>query len=396
MRKWIFNYYIFSTLFFAWFLISSNVDGRLLPTGSFRNFLKIKGNKYSLKDFYSNDSKLELAVYRYMDALTDREKVAQMLILPLGENGYSLEEIKNFVRNIRVGGIIFLKNDYKKTIEYVRVINSLYSNNSSIPPLFAIDGEPSLLHTRLVGVEPLPPAGSLVSERECREVALKIADILKEIGIQYNFAPVCDLSYNTDIIGNRSFGENKDHVIDFCKIFIDVMTSSNIVSTVKHFPGHGTIEGDTHGRLLYAEGIPPEIDIFKALIDYGVISVMVGHIAVKSNDIYNTKGKPSTLSRNMVTNVLKKRMGFKGLVVTDAMTMNAVSSFENPDVEAAKAGCDVILMPRNPSNFVDELTELIQHDRDLRIQIMESVKKIIKLKICLGITENNGRFIIKY
>ena len=362
--------------------------GRLLPSDSIIKEFLFKMKKYSLKDFYSRDPELELAVSKYMDMLTDREKVAQMLILPLGENGYSINDIRGIVKDLKVGGLIFLKNRYEDVPFFISEINKLYSNLEVISPIYSIDGEPSLLHTRLIGLPTLPAAGSIVSEEECMEVSSKIAEILNKTGIQYNFAPVCDFSFNTQIIGNRSFGGDADHIVDFCKIFIDTMTSNNIASTVKHFPGHGTIEGDTHGRLLFASGLPPEIEIFKRLIDYGIVSVMVGHIAVNSDYIYNTRGRPSTISRNMVTGVLRKRLGFDGIIITDAMTMNAVSGFKDPDVEAAKAGCDIILMPRDPYGFVARITTMIQNDREFRIQVMNSVRRIIRLKICLGIVKN--------
>ena len=370
------------------------VSTKLIPAGSLLKdiFLKKKltsERKFSLNNFYSDNADIELIVSNYMDKLTDREKVAQLVVITIGENGESFEDAKKIANELKVGGFIFLKNSYYNVKRYISELNELYKKMDFVKPIFSIDGEPSLLHSRLEGIKSLPTAASLVSEEECINVSIKISDILNTLGIQYNFAPVCDYSNNTEVIGSRSFGGDANHIIDFCKIFIDEMQRKNIVATAKHFPGHGTIKGDTHGRLLFIHGTPPELKIFQTLIDYGVISIMVGHIAVEDDGEYDTQGRPSTLSRRMITDILKKKMGFKGLVVTDAMTMNAVSGFKNPDLQALEAGCDIILIPRNEKNFINTVTDLIQKNRKLRIQVMESVRKILKLKVCLGIIQKN-------
>lgn len=366
------------------------IDAKLIPKDTtlgevFTKNKWIFDRSYSLKDFYSSNPEIDLLISNYMDFLTDEEKVAQLLIIPIGSNANSFEKAKEIARRYKVGGFIFLKNRSDDVKKYVKELNELYERMNMIKPIFSVDGEPALLHMRLEGTKPLPYAGSIICEDECVDVSRKIADTLESFGIKYNFAPVCDYSENKDIIGSRSFGGDANHIIDFCKIFIDEMQQRNIVATAKHFPGHGTINGDTHGRLIYIQGIPPELEIFQALIDYGVISIMVGHIAVTDNGEYSTGGKPSTLSRKMVTEILKHKMGFKGIVITDAMTMNAVSGFKNPDIQALKAGCDIVLMPRDESSFVKRVTELIQEDRELRLQVLESVRKVLKLKVCLGI-----------
>ena len=366
------------------------IDAKLIPKDTtlgevFTKNKWIFDRSYSLKDFYSPNPEIDLLISNYMDFLTDEEKVAQLLIIPIGSNANSFEKAEVIARRYKVGGFIFLKNRSDDVKNYVKELNELYERMNMIKPIFSVDGEPALLHMRLEGTKPLPYAGSIICEDECVDVSRKIADTLESFGIKYNFAPVCDYSENTDIIGSRSFGGDANHIIDFCKIFIDEMQQRNIVATAKHFPGHGTINGDTHGRLIYIQGTPPELEIFQALIDYGVISIMVGHIAVADNGEYSTGGKPSTLSRKMVTEILKHKMGFKGIVITDAMTMNAVSGFKNPDIQALKAGCDIVLMPRDESSFIKRVTELIQEDKELRLQVLESVRKVLKLKVCLGI-----------
>jgi len=389
------NFFIFFFLFISIGFISTDfIDAKLIPKDTHLKdiFLRNKWlfeKNYSLDDFFLDNPDIEKLVSKQMDILTDREKVAQLLILPIGSNGRDIKEIIKVAKEYKVGGYIFLKNDYKKVRDYILKLNRLYEDMDLIKPIFSVDGEPALLHIRLEGVKALPYAGAIVTEKECANVSKEIADTLRNVGIHYNFAPVCDYSENVDIIGSRSFGGDANHIIDFCKIFVDEMHRKNIIATAKHFPGHGTISGDTHGKLIFIPGVPPELEIFQALIDYGILSVMVGHIAVNDGEEYDTEGKPSTLSRKMVTNILKEKMGFKGIVITDAMTMNAVAHFKDPDVQALKAGCDIILMPRHERYFIETVTNLIQRDRKFRLQVMNSVRKVLKLKVCLGIIPAN-------
>jgi beta-N-acetylhexosaminidase len=128
-----------------------------------------------------------------------------------------------------------------------------------------------------------------------------------------------------------------------------------------------------------------EISVYEPLIEAGVISVMVGHIAVKNNEKYNTNDLPATVSKSIVTDLLKTEMGFKGIVITDAMGMGGVKSVPKNCLKAAQAGCDIVLMPSDENvAFADMLTEY-QSNEEFKKQVEESVKKIIRLKICLGL-----------
>jgi len=128
-----------------------------------------------------------------------------------------------------------------------------------------------------------------------------------------------------------------------------------------------------------------EVDNYIPLIEAGVLSIMVAHIAIQNNDKYNTNDLPSSVSRPIVTDLLKNEMKFKGLVVTDAMNMGGVTPIPNCELKAAQAGCDLILMPVNEEKALFDIVNEMQSDEAFKKQIYASVRKIIRLKICLGI-----------
>jgi beta-N-acetylhexosaminidase len=133
------------------------------------------------------------------------------------------------------------------------------------------------------------------------------------------------------------------------------------------------------------DGIPPEIPVFQRAIGAGVVSIMIGHIGVNGGGSYDTGGYPSSLSRNMVTGVLKQGFGFEGIVVTDALNMEAVSSFDEPALKALMAGCDMVLMPDDEEGLIDRVRYEIGMDDVFREQIMGSVRKVVRLKYLLGL-----------
>jgi len=169
-----------------------------------------------------------------------------------------------------------------------------------------------------------------------------------------------------------------------CKAFVKTSQQQGIAATAKHFPGHGYVKGDTHDALTYIEGEMLEVKNYIPLIDHGVLSIMIAHIAVKNNESYNTEGLPATCSGMIVTQLLKEDMGFKGIVITDAMNMGAVKNMPDASLLAVKAGCDIILMPDNEYELMEGiLDEMVMPG--FREQIYGSVKKVIRLKVCLGL-----------
>jgi beta-N-acetylhexosaminidase len=376
------------------FIVFFGVFCMLIPyvTGAQTSGVSIKNvnGQFSLGDFYAIDGELDIVVDSIMKALTDEEKISQMVVTYCNPEGNPSDVVLNLIENKSTGGVIFFEKSNNEILNLTRIFNEKAKNAlSMLLPIYAIDGEPSFVRSRLGAEQVVGSASQIETEAEAQRVAGLIADKLKELGIHVNYAPVCDISLNKDIIGSRSFGSDVEKVTRLSIAFIESTQHAGVVATAKHFPGHGSVRGDTHKELIFIEGDPPELAIFRDVIESGVISIMVGHIAIRNHSLYDTNGFPSTLSRDIVTGLLKRDLGFNGIVVTDAMRMNAVRSFPKPAMEATRAGCDMILMPRDESRYIQMVLGEIRRDEDLRKQVMDSVRKIVRLKVCLGLVNED-------
>jgi beta-N-acetylhexosaminidase len=177
-----------------------------------------------------------------------------------------------------------------------------------------------LVNRKIIGSAPVKKANELISIEEVNSVAATISKDLNAIGINYNFSPVVDMSAN-QTVGFRSFGAKPENIIPWSNAFIQETQRNNILATAKHFPGHGLVSGDTHKELQVIDGPLKELQNYPLLIKNGVLSIMIAHIAVKNNSQFDTKGLPSTCSETIVKGLLRDSLGFKGLIVTDAMNM---------------------------------------------------------------------------
>lgn len=347
----------------------------------------VKNNtgSYDLNDFFDDNSELNSQVDIIFNKLNDSQRVAQMIVVAVGIHGKPESVVSNLIAKNRIGGVLLLKGSKSEFQKYVSNFKSKAAESNSIPLIFSADAEPSLINIKMSGVKKVDPTNSISNIKESKESAIQISDILKEIGVNQNYAPVCDLSFNEEIIGNRSYGSNIDNVIELAGEFISETQNANIIATAKHFPGHGNVKGDSHKDLVFINGEMKELRVFEEIIKNNVISVMVGHIAVNNNSEYDTDGKPSTLSGKIVTGLLKGKLKFSGLVVTDAMNMNGVNKFPSPSLNAIKAGCDMVIMPSDEVKLINSVVSEMQQDKAFRNQIYDSVKKIIRAKICLGL-----------
>lgn len=341
---------------------------------------------YTLGDFYKYDAQLAYLTDSMYDTLNDQERVAQMIVTSAGELGKPTPEVKRLVQNNLTGGIVLLKGTKQNHKKLIDDLNQIAKDNNQLPLLFSIDGEPSLYNGRVQGTPKMINTIDIKDNAQCDSVVHVIDSTLIELGIHHNYAPVCDISPDNEAIKNRSFGSDQERLISLCETFISSTQADNIVATAKHFPGHGLVSGDTHKQSVYINGDLQELDIYRPLIDQGVISIMVAHITVENNELYGTNGLPSTCSPTIVTELLKKELGFKGIIITDALNiMKAVNIIENAPLKASKAGCDMILMPINEQEVIEDILNEIKIDKAYKARVEQSVKKIIRLKICLGL-----------
>ena len=342
--------------------------------------------KYTLHDFYKKNPKLDSLVDDIFDSMSEKERVAQMIITSAGENGKPDPTVERLIREKMVGGVIFMKDSKETHKNRAIKFNKLASESKSVPLLFSMDAEPSLLNKRIIGSPRMEDTYSIKTIAQCDAVTHTINKELRYIGIKHNYAPVLDIGINNAAIKKRSYGNDPYKVRDLANVFIQNSQYNGIIATAKHFPGHGLVKGDTHTQSVYIDGEMKEVDNYQPIIDAGVLTIMVAHIVVKNNKSYSTNGKPATLSRKIVTDLLKNKMNFKGLVVTDAMNvMKAVTIYEDAPLQASKAGCDLLLMPKDEAKAINSILKEMGKSKSYKDQVNESVKKILRMKICAGL-----------
>lgn len=342
--------------------------------------------KFSLQDFYKQDAVLDQTVDSIFDTLSDRQKVTQMIITSAGELGKPEAVVKKLAENDAIGGVVFLKGSKKQHTTNIAMLNGITTKNKTLPLLFSMDAEPSLFGKRIKGAQDVGKTIDIKTDAQSDSIVNIINHELKEIGVHHNYAPVLDISPNNAAIKSRSYGNDKDSVISLANRFIKCTQDGGIIATAKHFPGHGLVQGDTHKQSVYIDGPLQEVNNYKQIIEDGVISIMIAHITIQNNERYGTDGLPSSCSRKIITGLLKEEMGFKGIVVSDALNiMKAVTILDNAPLLASKAGCDLILMPQDEEQTISVILTEMKKDPAYQKQVQESVKKVLRLKVCAGV-----------
>ncbi len=329
--------------------------------------------------------------------LTLDEKAAQMIgirVFGLYRNPRSSDVVKllDQIRRLKVGSVVVFDSEVESV---PRVLNEL-QEASALPLLVAADLERGLSQRIRRGVVPLPDAmaiGATRSEEAARFAGEVAAREARAVGIHWAFAPVADVNSNpaNPIVNVRSFGEDPEMVARLTAAFIQGARAGGVLTTAKHFPGHGDTSVDSHlqvatlsadlERLRTIELLP-----FERAIRAGVDAVMLGHIAAPALD---PSGTPASLSAPMVR-LLREEMGFRGLIVTDAMEMQGVRAAWTGEaaVRAVQAGADVILLPPDPDVAVKALVRAVKEGELSEVRIDASVRRILEAKERLGLDKN--------
>ena len=355
-----------------------------LSFGAFAQFKDLRANPLTIEDYFDSSHYVNKEVDKIFSQLSDEEKIAQLIMPAMGRLGQSEETIMKLVTEKKIGGILMLNGTKEQFTKWIATINEKNKELGVLPFLYSADAEPSLVNRKIIGSVSVKKASEITTEEEAREVAKIISKELNEIGINYNFAPVSDMASNATV-GYRGFGKDPKNIVPFSWAFVEESTNANIVSTIKHFPGHGLVSGDTHKSLQVIDGELKELDIFRQLAAKNVPSIMIGHLAVKNNPKYNTNGLPATVSPVIVTDLLRKELNYRGLVVTDAMNMGGVTQVPNANAAAIEAGCDIVLMPLDASKAHAEILKKYQSDEAFKVKADESIKRVIRMKFCLGL-----------
>jgi beta-N-acetylhexosaminidase len=324
-----------------------------------------------------------------------REKVGQMIVAKVDARYESDADpqylsISRLAIEGKIGGIMFLKGD----IQSAGILANHYQEVSKVPLLVSADMERGLA-MRLDGATKFSPAMALSATGDpalARSMAEIVAKEARAVGIHQNYAPTVDLNINpaNPVINTRSFGDRIPLVNAMSAAVIDGLQSSGIVATAKHFPGHGDVTVDSHLALPVLEGDRQrlenyELKPFRAAIAHGVLSVMVGHLAVPK--LTGTM-EPASLSRTIVTGLLRQELGFKGVIVTDALNMKALQNGQTPGeiaIKAVQAGNDILLYPDDPEVVHSAVAAAVENGDISESRIDDSVRRILQLKHWLGL-----------
>jgi beta-N-acetylhexosaminidase len=339
--------------------------------------------EYSLKDFLSENAQLDKDVDALFKTLDDTAIVAQLIMPAVGRLGQTPQTIESHIKKRQIGGVLMLNGSVKQFSGWITKFNKLNTANGNPGFLYSADAEPSLFNRKITGAPVVKKANEINSIEQVNACADTIAAVLKRIGINYNFAPVVDLAKNATV-GYRGFGKNPTNNIPWSNAFIQRMQENGVIATAKHFPGHGLVSGDTHKSLQAIDGELKEVPTYPKLIEDGVLSIMIGHLAVINNPKYDTKGLPATCSKTIVTDLLRNELGFKGLVVTDAMNMGGVTAIKGNSVKAIEAGVDILLMPIDAAKAHSEILARYRSDAAFKAQVDAAAKRVLRMKLCVG------------
>lgn len=326
-----------------------------------------------------------------------RQKIAQLFFVRAHTNlGKAYEDsVGRVVRRERIGGLVFFQGGPGRQA----ILTNKYQALARTPLLIASDGEWGL-GMRLDSTISYPyqmALGAVQNKELIYQMGIEVAKDFKRIGLQMNLAPDVDINNNpkNPIINYRSFGENKYNVATKAAVYMKGMQDGGLLVSIKHFPGHGDTDVDSHydlPQLNFTKARLDSLEIypFRELIKEGAAGVMIAHMNIPSLD--NTPNIPSTLSRPIVTGILKKELGFRGLVVSDAMEMKGVvKNFKDgeADVMGVIAGNDILELSENSARAIKLVRKAVRDQRISMGQIDSSVKKILVAKYWAGLSKKD-------
>jgi len=324
------------------------------------------------------------------NSLSAEQRVGQLINLRANlPNKPYFAEVQELIKKYNIGGVTFFRTDAVSLLNQANQWQSM----AQTPLMVAIDGEWGLGMRLNDGISyPYQMTlGAIQNQELIAEMGAQIAEQCRRLGISVNFAPDVDVNNEptNPVIGMRSFGENPEAVAQRGTQYALALQNNGVIPTMKHFPGHGDTKTDSHETLPRVDKKlknikKTELYPFDYLIDKGVSGVMVGHLYMPA--LEPVKNLSSSISKNVVTNLLKNEMGFKGIIFSDAMDMKGAYKEIHPDslgLRALMAGVDVILMPINVENTIQIIVN--QFDRkEVADRVEESCKKILRYKYRLG------------
>lgn len=340
-------------------------------------------------DFINKEHHWVDSVFR---KLSRNEKIAQLFLIRAHTNlgdGY-VDSVAKIIRRQKLGGAVLFQGG---PVRHAYMINK-YQALSKVPLFLALDGEWGLgmrLPDSTISYPYQMALGAVQNDSLLYQMGQEVAKDFKRLGLNINFAPDVDINNNPNnpVINFRSFGENKDNVIRKGRQYMLGMQDEGIITTLKHFPGHGDTDVDSHHDLPQlpfdrARLDSLEIEPFRTLVRGGAGGVMVAHMNIPALD--STAHLPSSLSQPIISNMLREQLGFKGLVFTDAMDMKGVTKYfkdGEADVRAIIAGNDVLEVSENSRTAIRRIRRAIRQKRLSWDEIDRRVKKVLAAKYWL-------------
>lgn len=343
---------------------------------------------------YPSQEKIDRQVDSVFRKLSTREKIAQIMVIDFtsrdSEEQFAIQ--KRLIKKEKVGGLIPLGDLFFPAMKKMNQLNKW----AKIPMLITLDAEwgAGMRYKEIPSFPRFMQLGALESDSLVYEVGKAIAHECRQLKIQVNYSPVADMNNNPQkhILDSRSFNEDKEKVARFTVAMYRGLRDGGVAGSAKHFPGHGDTDVDSHLALplLYFDEVKldtMELYPFKHLVAAGVDMVMVAHLGIPALD---PSGTPSSISKPIVTGLLREKMGYDGIICTDALNMYGVSKdsgLEKKEIPLAayKAGVDILLMPEDVENSIDMIERALKRGEITMEGLDKRVKKMLALKARLGV-----------
>ena len=393
--------------------------GRLLPKGGGQNEgtdgTELPGENVVATEEVTEQPQTEVQTdpveeqaAQLVSQMTLEDKIAQMFVItPNALTGYASgvtaagDTTKEAYQSRPVGGIVYMADnltDPEQTTTMLSNMQEIARERTGLPVFLCVDEEGGSV-ARIAGndafgvtdVGNMSDIGASGDVQNAYNAGSTIGSYLAALGFNVDFAPVADVLTNPDnqVLGQRSFGSDAQTVAGMVTSELQGLSAAGVYGMVKHFPGHGGTSGDSHDGAVSTdktleELMAEELVPFQSAIDGGVNFVMVGHISAPNVTGDNA---PATLSKVLITDVLRGQMGYNGIVITDAMNMEAITGFYNSDkaaVLAVTAGADMILMPADYNTAYTGILNAVNDGTITEERINESVTRIVKAKLAMG------------
>src|SRR6478735_2405461 len=358
------------------------------------------GGVGSLMSFNGSEENLiEIRQKGWVDSvftsLTPDQRLGQLFMVAAYSNKdeASYKKIDQLVRDYNIGGLMFLQGTpYRQA-----VLTNRYQSQARVPLLISMDAEWGLsmrLDSSMYFARQMT-LGAADDDKLTYQMGKEIAQKMKRLGVHISFSPDVDVNVNpaNPVIGNRSFGESKEQVAKRGVAYLKGLQDNGIIAVAKHFPGHGDTDVDSHHALPIINAdrkrlTEVELYPFRKTFEAGVMGVMVAHLYIPKID--SVANQASSISKTLVTGILKEEMGYNGLIFTDALNMKGVSSYYKPgelDVLALLAGNDVLLFSEDVPTAMVKIKEAIAAGKITQEELELRVKKVLKAKYFAGLNK---------